>query len=84
MQSLTGRPWETIPLNDSPFLTALVLARLPNVCFTKGLAMFFSESDVLPSAQRCVAVLPTLFLEPGMGGIFRVFLASVFAELFYR
>ena len=28
----SGRPWETIPLNNFPFLKALVLAILPNVC----------------------------------------------------
>ena len=48
----SGRPWETIPLNNSPFLTVLVLARVPNVCFTKCLAVLFSECNVFPAHQN--------------------------------
>ena len=47
-----GRPWETIPLNNSPFLMALVVARSPNVCFTECSARFSWECGVLPAPHQ--------------------------------
>ena len=68
----SGRPWETIPLNNSPFLTALVLAMLPNVCFTLCLAMLFSGCNVLPAGQRVCSVPPNYLFEPKMVTIFNI------------
>ena len=45
-------PWGTIPLNNSPFLTALENAICWNHRFTKVLAMFLRRSDVLRGPQR--------------------------------
>ena len=43
-----GRPWETLPLNNPPFLPALENAILQNCRFTTRLDRFFSETTVLP------------------------------------
>ena len=47
-----GRPWETLPLKNSPFLTAFVWAMLPKRRFPSRFCMFFSECVVLPARQR--------------------------------
>ena len=59
----SGRLQGTLPFKNSPFLTATVLAISAKYCFLKGLAMFFTESCVLPARQRC-APLPAPAPDP--------------------
>ena len=47
-----GRPWETLPLKKSPFLTALVCAMMPKRRFPSRLTLLFLECVVLSAWQR--------------------------------
>ena len=47
----SGRLQGTLPLKNSPFLTATVLAISAKYCFPQGLAMFFTKSGVLRGPQ---------------------------------
>ena len=60
----SGRLQGTLPLKNSPFLTATVLAISAKYCFPKGLDMFFTESIVLLAPQNSVPLLPSLIRLP--------------------
>ena len=69
-----------MPLNNSPFLTAIVLARLPNMCFTECLAMLFSECEVLLRRQRSPPLPPLSLFRARNGSYFQLFWFALFLQ----